>query len=232
MAGRPIPLEPFDRVPQVSVGGLACSGSTLQSLVAVPDVNSALAPGQDASSAEAPAALEDPDMAGEADGAQAAEEVLRADSLVRIANALETIAAEGASAHTQGMRAAAEGFARAAAAALPSFVETGFAAEVAAASLEIARAIRPEPLILHLAPEDLEAVDQAMLHCDRGGQLGDLPLQFEADPRIAPGEAALRWTGGGAEIEVDTLTRLALDHLDRAVNGAGPATQPDETEPS
>ncbi|MEO0623491.1 MAG: hypothetical protein AAF183_14845 [Pseudomonadota bacterium] len=127
-----------------------------------------------------------------------------------------------------GQRWAAEAFGRSAAAALPSLVETGFAAEVACATLDLARALRPRSLVLHLAPEDLEAVETAIT-LTRGKDLPEeAALRLAADARVAPGEAALRWDGGGAEIEVGALTRAALLCLDRALeaDAANPNTPP------
>ncbi|MEM9147641.1 MAG: hypothetical protein AAGC57_15750 [Pseudomonadota bacterium] len=139
------------------------------------------------------------------------------DRIDRLLNRLDELALAGPAALETEHRRHAEAFARAAASALPSLIETGFAAEVAAASLEIARASRPRDIALHLAPEDLEAVQLVLDRQseDRGDI--DLPLRLVSDPRVAPGEAALRWTGGGAEIDANTLAAKALACLDRAL---------------
>lgn len=218
MTGRPLLLQSFDALAdpiEHAARDVAAGGG--------PGAAPGAGPGADAASG--PAAADAADMAApepDIPPEPSAEERL-AERIDRLLAALSELADSGLATLDADRREAVEAFARACADALPSLAETGFAAEVAAATMEIARMSRPRAVVLHAAPEDLAAIRDALDHRERAELPTNLPLRLVEDPRVAPGEVALRWDGGGAEIEADTLARTALESLDRALETLVPA---------
>jgi len=132
----------------------------------------------------------------------------RAWSLARIAEALQDIEARAQALRASAEEAAAEAFAVAAARVLPELARTGFAAELASSSLQLARAGGLPRIELRIAPEDEAALTAALGAADAPADAPE--LQVSADPRIEPGQAALAWTDGGAELDSQALTEAAL----------------------
>jgi flagellar biosynthesis/type III secretory pathway protein FliH len=141
-----------------------------------------------------------------------------AQHLAAIADAVSRVVRDAAALRRATETALAEAFARAAAAALPSLAQEGFAAEVAAASLEIARAAEMADLELRLSPEDEPAVRAALEAAPPSAGA----IRITRDPALAPGRAELGWAHGGARFDAAALADAALGCLHRQLAIAKP----------
>jgi len=165
-----------------------------------------------------------------------------AESLARIAAALDDAKAEMAAATQRAEARAAEGIAAAAAAMLPHLAETGFPAELAAATISLAAALPAAGLTLRCAREDHDLLSAA-LHGEPAWPPGDdgvdprvgdtapfggpsfprtprpgsapAAVDLLPDPELPPGAARVEWADGGADIDMAALTQAGLATLRR-----------------
>lgn len=124
----------------------------------------------------------------------------------RVSEMIERLAQDLAPLREAAVEASARAFGQAAAAAIPHLVQTGFAAEIAQASLDIARAQPPGGPLLQVSQDDLETVRACLAEAADG-------LDLRASPSLGPGQATLEWTDGGARFDADALTAAALELL-------------------
>ena len=133
-----------------------------------------------------------------------------ADIVKQIADAVERLSRDIVPLREAAIEAAARAFGQAAAAAVPHLAKAGIAAEIAQASLDIARAGPKGRLLLLVAEVELEAVRSCLSNANV--DLAD-KLDLRASPALGAGQAALEWTDGGGLFDAATLTASALDLL-------------------
>lgn len=126
--------------------------------------------------------------------------------ITRIAETLAGLGRDLAPLREAAIEATARAFGQAAAAAIPHLVQAGFAAEIAQASLDIARAQPVGGPALLVSEDDLDAVRAILAEAASG-------LDLRASPSLGPGQAALEWTDGGARFDAAALTAAALELL-------------------
>ena len=134
--------------------------------------------------------------------------------LGRIANALETIAAEQADLRASYRSNAAAAFGNAAASLLPNLARTGFARLVAEMVTTAATRGHWPELRVSLAPDHVDEIATFLAGFSTSGR-----VRLDADPDMPPGEAAVAWTDGGAELDADSLARSVLDEYRRKLDG-------------
>lgn len=168
-----------------------------------------------------------PAVPGEADGPPPRTDT--AESLARIAAALEGARAEIAAAVAAARAGAAEALGRAAAEALPSLADAAFPCEAADAALALAGARPAGALELRLAPDEIATVAAGLVASARPGA-GEAGLALRADPALSSGSARLVWTDGGAGIEAARLAEAARGALARHLPAGQPRTAEEHEE--
>ncbi|MGF1500237.1 MAG: hypothetical protein ACFBSD_00330 [Paracoccaceae bacterium] len=133
-------------------------------------------------------------------------------AIERLTELLNEIVASLGDARAEAETRSAEAMVRAAEKALPALVESGFPAEVGAASLALLRRGAPVPVTLRISPADNLSLRSAL-------EEATLPdgLTICEDPTLTPGQARLGWEDGGADLDAERLTKAALAALDTAL---------------
>lgn len=152
-----------------------------------------------------------PDSAEPARDAEAERNAL----IGRIAAALEAVAADQAALRSRCIESVAAALGGTAEELLPRLAREGFAALAAEAVETVARRGRWPHLELRAAAETAAEVQAAL-----GDAAPSLRLEITPDAALGPGEVRLGWTGGGAEIDLETIAETALDRFRRALDAA------------
>lgn len=87
---------------------------------------------------------------------------------------------------------------------LPSLLDSGFAREIADATLKIATAVEPERVTLKVHPDDHDSVVDALR-----ALASPEPIIVEQDTVLNPGQVRLAWQLGGADIDQAQLLQHA-----------------------
>lgn len=138
---------------------------------------------------------------------------MRAANLARIANALETIAAEQAELRVKSIGHATAALGAAASVLLPALARAGFAHLVAETAKTVAQHGRWPELVVSLAAEEAEAVTRYLA----GATIGQR-IRIHAVPEGPPGEAELGWDGGGAEIDAAAIAEAVVADYRQKLN--------------
>jgi hypothetical protein len=91
----------------------------------------------------------------------------------------------------------------------PTLLDTGFAAEVAAAVGSILQRTIAVEAQLHVSPDHLDRITSAT-----AGLKLEHPLTLVSDSSLPPGSAELRWPEGGAVFDRDALSSAAQQILE------------------
>lgn len=141
-----------------------------------------------------------------------AEDLVRkCDLLARTIAAIETDRAASLDAAISDV---ATGIAAIGAELLSSVIDNGLAAEIASAIVELAARIPHAGAELHVAPDDREALTEAIaVHAP------DTAITLIADPALTSGRARLIWPDGGAELDTADLTDRIAPLIAERLNG-------------
>lgn len=138
-------------------------------------------------------------------------EVERLETLARIERCFVSIDEKYCASQERAFRQLSDRVADSVGKLLPHLVDAFGSAEIAASVVAIVEKSRQGSPILDVSPED---------HDEIVGHLENLcsPLQVKVrkSPDTTPGTAALRWGGGGADIDLNAFLQTARRHLERA----------------
>jgi len=134
-------------------------------------------------------------------------------SLARIAVALETLASEQADLHARCVHQTAEALGAAAETLLPALARAGFAALVADTAKTVAECGQWPEIAVSL---DADAAENVARYLSGSGSAGR--IRIDALPGAAPGEAAISWDGGGAEIDAEAMAATVLAEYRRKLD--------------
>lgn len=132
-------------------------------------------------------------------------ETQRTAGLLRIADSLETLAAEHAGLRSRCIGQATAALGTAAAALLPALAREGFPALVADTARTIAENAEWPQLRITLAPDEAELVQRFL-----GDSAAAPRIRVAARPDAVPGEARIDWDGGGAELDAQAMAAALL----------------------
>jgi hypothetical protein len=148
-----------------------------------------------------PARPDAPEPDPEADEIAALKARLEADCL-RLEGLLDAVARQRSRVDAETARDAAARVAALGEEVLGSVIRAGFAAEIAASVAGLARHAAPGACTLAVAQGEHDLTAELVARAAPGR-----PVEITPDPALAPGQARMAWSGGGADFDAGDLAR-------------------------
>lgn len=148
-----------------------------------------------------------------AKAAAEAQEVAEQRRHIGLMQALEELGVEAPAHRVEAIAAISGAVAEATSKLLPTLADDAFVSEMTAAVVDLVSRSDLATPVLCVAPDNHDRVVAAL-----SAREPRFELAVSSDPELRSDQARLRWDGGGADFDAETLTQLARDALRARLN--------------